>query len=285
MWLHAILAFSCKSLDRKVSWRLERWEMAARTDGYERPFARELFESFCHSFLSCSTHDRSLYFRELDKCGPKYIGASWLDLPIFSQRALKKLSDAQVPGDLKLSRLLYFRPPSRFFKGLDSIFNPGVVVQITSKPARSSGDFRKLCQQLAELLKLWGLPVGKQYMVAYVVPATTFVTFQVYRKRGSIRKQKTDCELHSEGELVCVECCARFFDFKVFGIPLPSALAGEEEKYNLNADERWTLNLNGELERKVSTSLHESVKQYIPQDNTFQCSQAHKSNYPGKSCE
>ena len=79
------------------------------------------------------------------------------------------------------------------------------------------------------------------------------MTFQVASKAESTESAVCKREKHKEKGLFCEHCCARFFDFKVFGIPLPGALPDEEAKYKLDGD-RWTLNLNGELEKKSLTS-------------------------------
>ena len=218
--------------------------MAKYIEGSNSGSAGDLFESFVHSFFTCRTGDRSLYWRDCGNGPSKFVGALWLDLPKVSERVLSALSDAREPVE-KRSKLLYIKPPSPFFKGLQSIFFPGIVVQITISPMRTPDQFATLCDQLLELLKLWGLPEGKKYMVAYVVPGTKFKKF--YQTRGPF----VYCRPHAEFQLACVHCCEEWFDFKVFGMPLPGATWKEVEKFKLKADERWTLNLNGELVRKV----------------------------------
>ena len=242
-----------KFITERGSTALEEWLlssdwkdlMAKYIEGSNSTSAGDLFEPFCHGFFTCRTDDRSVYLRDCANGPSNYDGALWLDLPKVSERVLLELSDAREPVGVR-SKLLYFKPPSPFFKGLDSIFYPGIVVQITVSQARTRDQFATLCGQLIELLKLWGLPKGKKYMVAYVVPGTKFKKFYQMGKGSPI----VYCQPHAEEQLACAHCCEQWFDFKVFGIPLPGATRMQLEKLRLNADERWTLNLDGELERK-----------------------------------
>ena len=75
---------------------------------------------------------------------------------------------------------IVFKPESPSFNGLDSILFPGIVLKFTVNETRATGGFDTLRSQLFELLKLWGLPLtstNEKYMVAYVVPAASFVVF------------------------------------------------------------------------------------------------------------
>ena len=274
--------------------------METYIEGSRTSFAGDLFEALCHSFFTCRTNDRSLYLRDYDNSGKNYDGALWLDLPVVSKRILEKLSDAKDPVD-KTSKLLYFKPTVDNFKGLDSIFYPGIVLQITIKQNRPSDELRTLRDQLVELLHLWKFPPeGEKYMVAYVVPGTKFKMFRQIGKgvskvsskredRVSIEHEEVDSGVnseheegdldvageqeegdpdvsiehaeehsdgschHEEGRIACPECCDQYFDFKVFGMPLPGASRQAESKkfkLNENAGERWTLNLKGKMEKK-----------------------------------
>ena len=203
-----------------------------KNDVGQRQGDAAVFERLCHKYLAGRgsvtyfAYERSLTDQPM--VVPENEGeevARVLELPLMSgPEVLFGIGTDGLKPDPQNPGFAYCRPLSMRYEGLDALYRPGVIFQMTiSKQRPSSCDNGIMNQLQLAVTEWWGAPAdGKKYHVCYVVPETNFASFTLQKGRL--------WDLITDPNVPCPDSCAnqkkgcgcrfvKYFEFHVLGIP------------------------------------------------------------------
>ena len=206
------------------------------------------FESLCLKYLSYQPivdHQptRAAYLR---KMWSKQDQNMILEIPKVGTRSFADLSHLVDIGATS-GGLVFAQPVSHQLKAFDAFYLPGIALQFTISAERKWSSKPVLLECLCELLEqdVWGFPPnGAMYKLCYVVPDKVFSTF---KPKGLAKRPTSTCSC-AYRNAVCTDCCFKYFEPYVIGIPnlttppIPSTKFGP-------FPERVTLDGNGRFVR------------------------------------
>ena len=178
------------------------------------------FESLCLKYLSYQPADqeraRAVYLR---KMWPQSEQDQNMIFEIPKVRA-RSFGDLRHLVDIGARRggLVFAQPASYQQNAFDAFYLPGIALQFTICAEQKWSSKSVILESLCDLLKhdVWGFPPkDAMYKLCYVVPDKIFTTFKL---EGLARRSTPTCRC-AYRKVVCTDCCFRYFEPYVIGIP------------------------------------------------------------------